>query len=194
MVMGTITKKIKTMKNLLCALLLLSLLFACKPESEEYHPYLGTCPKINDMVSWENNAGYGEWQFARSGFDGDIGIPTGGATAMNIRTDCGWQYYLNETGGVGNVYGVYAFDTAVIFRWANGSLHQIIVSHKWQGKTERGTMMGDSLSQIQSLYPELYNIPPYNDLYGITVANILVQMKFDAAFKLEKIDIMDWFI
>ena len=193
MVMGTITKKIKIMKNLLCALLLLSLFFACKEDPIET-PHMEPedyCPKINDTVFWDNHPGFGYWRLASNGFDGDIGIPTGGASPINLRTTCGWHYYLNETGGTGHVYGVYGLDTAALFRWANGNLHEIILSHNWQGITERGTKMGDSLSQIQAFYPELYNIPPYNDLYGITVANILVQMKFDAAFKLEKIDIMD---
>jgi len=177
------------MKNLLCALVLVSLFFACKVDPPSIDPPVGTCPKITDKINWESYPGYGAWQFAVSGFDGNIGIPTGGATAINIRTDCGWQYYGNETGGTGHTYGVYAWDTAVIFRWAYGKLHQIILSSKWQGTTERGTKMGDSLQQIQALYPAMYNIPPYDDLYGLTVANILVQMKFNSAFKLNQINV-----
>lgn len=129
---------------------------SCNKE-ETNNPPIGVCPTINDVISWKStDLSYGTWRIGKSGFDGNFGIPTGGSVVINLRKDCGWNYYGNETGGVGNTYAVYNFDTAVIFRWANGNLHEIIVSAKWRGFTYESIKAGDLLSKFLAYYPEFH--------------------------------------
>jgi len=136
----------------LLLILLFGILNACNTKKDETP--IGTCPGVDSPIYWEPyHLAYGDWPLGFSSNDGDFGIPTGGASVINLRTHCQWQYYGTETGGTGNTYAVYAFDTAVIFRWANHNFYQFVVSSKWKGIATGGVIMGDKLSTFLQKCP-----------------------------------------
>jgi len=139
-------------KKLLALFFLMTMFFACKkPPFQESDPW--TCPTNFDMVHWEQFAGLGDWQFSIYGHDGDIGIPTGGAPVFNIRTHCGWNYFDHHDGGYNDIYQVIPADTSMRFTWENNLLHQIELFPKWQGCTEHGAKMGDTLNDFLQKQP-----------------------------------------
>ena len=144
------------MKTKIFILIVFLIIIACEKEGKNT-PF-GTCPKANDPISWENNLKYGSWQVGMSGFDGNYGIPTGGATVINLHSTCNCPFYGKEIGGTGNTYAVFLPDTATIFRWANGRFYEFIVSEKWQGTTEKGIKMGDLLSDFLVKYPYFHPV------------------------------------
>ena len=143
------------MKNSFLIFLLLvffvSMLYSCEKEPKE-EP-IGTCPCNTDILYWRNHLGYGMWRCGYTYIDGNIGIATGGAVAMNILSDCPWKIYGDNAGGVGHIYQVIPADTSIRFTWESNSLLQIEVFYNWNGHTENGSYMKCTIEQFLKSEP-----------------------------------------
>ncbi len=125
---------------------LVSILSSCDKTPKE-EP-IGTCPCNTDILYWRDHAGYGMWRCGYTYIDGNIGIATGGAVAMNILSDCPWKIYGDNAGGVGHIYQVIPADTSIRFTWENNSLHQIEVFYNWNGHTENGSQINETIEHF----------------------------------------------
>ncbi|MEI8092291.1 MAG: hypothetical protein WCG98_09260 [bacterium] len=144
------------MKKFFLFLAIVISLCSCKHDDPPKPKPFGDCPTNTTNVYWEAFIGLQDWQFLAYGHDGDIGIPTGGAVATNICTDCLWSIYDGHDGGYNDYYQVIPSDTAMRFTWKNNLLCCIELFPKWHGPTERGVRMGDGLDFFLTKYP-----PPY---------------------------------
>lgn len=158
-------------KHLLVFLLLLGFFSACKKDKEETPPKT-TCPEITTNLDIPQGA-LGDWKLL---FEGNDGMSKDG---ISLRYSCSWFINGLEDGGVGNTFALRNADTSLVMRWANNRLSEFELLPGWQGVTEKGIALGDSLGKVQAAYPALQVISPYTDRYGFTTGNIEVTMEFD---------------
>ena len=167
------------MKNLLFRLLLfvsfLSILYSCEKTPKE-EP-IGTCPCTTDILYWRNHLGYGMWRCGYTYIDGNIGIGTGGAVAMNILSDCPWKIYGDNAGGTGHIYQVIPADTSIRFTWENNSLHQIEVFSNWKGHTENGSQMNITINNFLQLESG-FSVTSDSTIYVYTTSTVSITAEF----------------
>ena len=149
----------------------------CKKDSPKQEPY-GTCPCSTDVFYFRDHLGFGMWRCGYTNIDGNMGIATGGAIAMNIINDCPWQYYNDDThGGAGHTYQVITSDTSVRFTWEANSLHQIEVFSNWLGTTENGSSMGCPITSFLQTEPG-FSVAADSTMYVYNTSAVSVTATF----------------
>ncbi|MEI6773578.1 MAG: hypothetical protein WCL18_01835 [bacterium] len=157
-------------------MLLLSILCACKKDSPKDN-FIGTCPCNTDVIYWRDHLGYGTWRCGYTYIDGNICIATGGAVAINIRSDCAWKFYGDNIGGTGNIYQVIPADTSIRFTWEYNALDRIEVFSHWKGNTERGSSMGKTIAQFLQIEPG-FSVTSDSTVYVYTTSAVSVTAEF----------------
>jgi hypothetical protein len=93
-----------------------------------------SCPACDDNVTINS---YGTFEFEKEGDD---------STARRIVSECGWHVQGGHNGGIGNTLQVASCgNEGVIFVWAFNDFHAFRVAAGWEGQTEQGTRIGDTL-------------------------------------------------
>lgn len=99
------------------------------------------CPNRDDEISWRM---YGGWKLQDEGND---------SIAKKLRNECGWEVWNEHEGGYGDTYQVSKFGGGLIFIWAWNNFSGFIASKGWEGKTEEGIKLGDSIGTFLDTYP-----------------------------------------
>jgi hypothetical protein len=180
--------------KLVTLVVFLSMFIACIDDPPPPPTPIGECPDATNTVYWASNPRLGTWwRLGSSGEDGDNGIPTGGAIARNLKTDCGWIIYDNHAGGYGDTYQVIPADTSMRFIWAYNKFHEIELFPKWVGSTEHGAKMGDTLSVFLQKEPGFF-ITGDSAVYIYTNVVVTVNAEFTdknpAVGKLKKLHLI----
>lgn len=103
------------------------------------------CPNADDTAGSNY---YGGLHFGNGGDD---------SAGNSLVTYCGWAIYNGHHGGYGDTLEVSAFGeygTGVVLTWAYNDFRSIYLQVGWEGKTDRGIGIGDSLEAFVTAYPE----------------------------------------
>ena len=86
------------------------------------------------------------------GAEGNDGYTSDGTSLLSN----GWSYYNGETGGVNHTFALQKLNSAsalaIVARWAYNGFHEFELHPGWQGATEKGLHMGDSVYKFQAAY------------------------------------------
>lgn len=161
-----------------CVLLtIVPILLGCVKDDEtfEFH-----CPRCDAQVTW--NA-YGDFVFAEVGND---------ATARQLVSQCGWTVQGGHNGGVGDTLQVTSCGAqGVVFVWAFNSFHAFKLAKGWEGSTEKGIRIGDSVAALLAAYPNFKRVSAVSYLLSEDKAE--VEAHFDAQGSLEALIVGDFF-
>jgi len=67
---------------------------------------------------------------------------------------CNFQYYDGHAGGAGDTLEMLGCGGYAYMKWAYNALQEVAVRQGWQGQTDLGLTIGDSLEKLQTWYPE----------------------------------------
>jgi len=129
------------------------------------------CPSCDENITWNS---YGDFEFEESGDD---------STGWKLESKCGWSVYNGHQGGYGDTLELSSCgNNGVIFVWAYQTFHAFRVSEGWNGKTDKGIGIGDSLNVFLANYPDFLQTGDYE--YTLSQNGILVEAKFNEQEKL----------
>ena len=155
---------------LLAALVFLGvcvIMTSCKKDDPPAQPTAKDCPDVTSNASLTAGT-IGLWVI---GHEGDNGKSNYG----NSLTDCGWTTYGTETGGVNNTYALQKLNASnvlsEVMRWEYSTFWEFELHTGWQGATEKGLHMGDSVYKFQAAYGTTNFHPQgaYIDRYELVV-------------------------
>ena len=138
-------------------------------------------PSLCDaQVTW--NA-YSDFVFGEVGND---------ATARKLVSQCGWTVQGGHNGGVGDTLQVTSGGAeGVVFVWAFNSFHAFKLAKGWEGSTERGVRIGDSVAALLAAYPNFKRVSAGS--YLLSEDNVEVEAHFDAPGALVTLIVGDFF-
>jgi exo-beta-1,3-glucanase (GH17 family) len=122
------------------------------PDGEPTADSLHTCPACDGVL----------YTIPEPCFEGQYGVTRLGLDHFKLGLadrhfpvrSCGFGYHEGHAGGSGDTLELLGCDDSVYFFWAFSQLQEVAVRQGWQGRTDQGLRIGDSVETLLRLYPK----------------------------------------